>query len=138
MSISSNTLFHFTKSLNNIKGIIKEGFRPHFSEEYVKFGKIRKRKKLKKYSMHDIFPMVSFCDVPLSQTEKLIESYGNYALGMSKKWGERVGANPVLYLQEDSLIARTVGQTIYDSYRTFDDTFETLNFGLYFSAFIKP
>lgn len=137
MSISSNSLFHFTQKVENIIGILEKGFELHFCDEYIRFGKIMKRKKRKDFYIYDSYPMVSFCDAPLSQTKELMKSYGYYGLGMSKKWGQKKGVSPVLYLQEDSLPARVIGQLIYDGPRTVSDELESFDHAFYMSSFIK-
>jgi hypothetical protein len=44
--------------------------------------------------------MVCFCDIPLTQTQEHIKTYGNYAIGLSKDWGIGNGLNPVFYINE--------------------------------------
>lgn len=48
------------------------------------------------------FPMVSLCDLPLSEFDAGKWAYGNYALGFSRKWGIVKGFNPVCYCIKDS------------------------------------
>ena len=48
------------------------------------------------------FPMVSLCDLPLSEFGAGKWAYGNYALGFSRKWGVEKGFNPVCYCLRDS------------------------------------
>ena len=69
---NTGTLFHFTKDLNTLKKILKEGFRVTYCKEY--FG--------------DSFmgiPMVSFCDIPLSRTDQHTKDYGKYVIGLDKE-----------------------------------------------------
>ena len=48
-------------------------------------------------------PMISFCDIPISQSQEHSEKYGSYALGLSKqpvfKKGKFCKAAPVAYLE---------------------------------------
>lgn len=50
-------------------------------------------------NMHDFvaFPMVCFCDIPLSRIDEHIGFYGKFGIGMTRKWAEQNGLNPVLY-----------------------------------------
>jgi len=64
------------------------------------------------------FPLISFCDIPLSQASKHMTTYGNYALGLNKEWGIRNGVAPVLYCYPNSTAARSIGAlltALYDA-----------------------
>jgi Putative abortive phage resistance protein AbiGi, antitoxin len=98
--LSTNTLFHFTKSLENIIDILTNEFRPHFSLE--DFNLLR-GKKLPSEEWERGIPMVCFCDIPLSQTRFHLSVYGDYGIGMTKSWGIKHGIAPVLYAYSESL-----------------------------------
>jgi len=53
-------------------------------------------------------PMVSFCDIPLSQVKDHIQQYGRYALGLTKEWAKSRGISPVLYSYPDSLTSKAI------------------------------
>ena len=55
-------------------------------------------------------PMVSFCDIPLSQTQNHIDEYGCYAIGFEKKWGMKKNISPVHYIYEGSICARVISE----------------------------
>ena len=106
MNISSNTLFHFTDKIENVIGILKEGFRPHFCLEDLNF-------ILPDEPTEDLewaIPMVCFCDVPLSQSKTHRKTYGNYGIGLSKEWGmqKENKISPVLYAYRESAIVHTI------------------------------
>jgi hypothetical protein len=98
-NLSSDTLFHFT-SWNNLISILAKGFQPKFSLERFCFQKGK--------SSEIAVPMVSFCDIPLSQIVFHVKRYGSYGLGLSKEWGIAKGLNPVLYLKENSSLSVNV------------------------------
>jgi hypothetical protein len=103
--LSSATLFHFTRSSNTLKSILAEGFRPFYScEDLTIFG----------VSECPGIPMVSFCDIPLSQAKQHVEDYGRYAIGLDKEWGMKKNVSPVHYIYKDSICARVISN-VYDS-----------------------
>ena len=104
MNISSNTLFHFTDTIENVIGILKEGFKPHFCLEDLNF-------IIPDEPIEDLewaIPMVCFCDIPLSQSKIHRKTYGNYGIGLSKEWGKNTMISPVLYAYQMSAISNTI------------------------------
>ena len=77
MALSSDTLIHFTNSKEALKGILADNFKIKYCQETIKLHGVEE-------VLH--IPMVSFCDIPLSQIKNHISSYGNYGIGLSKKW----------------------------------------------------
>jgi len=57
--------------------------------------------------------MVAFCDIPFSQIIQHVTSYGSYGIGLSKKWAESKGLNPVLYLEKNSNLASNIVENLY-------------------------
>lgn len=98
--LSPDTLFHFTPSLENLLGILKNTFYPRYC--YDEFDLIDNDAQ---HFIEDALPMVCFCDIPLSLLMNHIDTYGNYGLGMKKEWGIRKGLNPVIYFNKNSHLA---------------------------------
>lgn len=92
MGLSANTLFHFT-SFENLKNILRTGFYPRCSVELLEF--VWK-------TIPVGVPMVSFCDIKLTQLKEHMNVYDYYGIGLSKKWGAEVGINPVFYIERNS------------------------------------
>lgn len=103
MGLSSNSLIHFTNSKDTLISILNEEFRIKYCSEKIitPVG-----------NLSYAFPMVSFCDIPLSQIKEHITKYGNYGLGLTKEWGQKHGLNPVLYVDKNS----TVGSNYYAAF----------------------
>ncbi|MFC2004566.1 abortive infection system antitoxin AbiGi family protein [Chloroflexota bacterium] len=99
--LSPDSLFHFTPSLDNLLGILKNTFYPRYC--YEEFDLIDNDAQP---FCEDAIPMVCFCDIPLSQLMSHINTYGKYGLGMSKAWGVREGLNPVIYFKQNSHLAK--------------------------------
>jgi hypothetical protein len=99
-NISPNSLFHFTPKLSYLINILRMGFKPrYFYEELL----LNESKAIRGHNIG--IPMVCFCDISLAQISRHIKSYGNYGVGMTKEWAIRNRLNPVIYLNQDSLIA---------------------------------
>ncbi|WP_165835670.1 abortive infection system antitoxin AbiGi family protein [Stenotrophomonas sp. SPM] len=98
MALSSNSLIHFTSSIDSLLGILEGGFKLKYCRE--EFSLIGSDEVLH-------VPMVSFCDIPFSQVVNHIERYGCYGIGLSKEWAVRNRLNPVLYVQDNSLLANS-------------------------------
>jgi len=106
--ISANTVFHFT-NIDALAGILQNGFYPSYSiEEYLTEDGPPFRLA---------FPMVCFCDIPLSQIADHIDQYGKYGIGVSKKWAIRKKLNPVLYLEKSSLLWRRFESVLDQNYK---------------------
>ncbi|MEP0366489.1 MAG: abortive infection system antitoxin AbiGi family protein [Cyclobacteriaceae bacterium] len=91
MAITSNTLFHFTNSLQTLSLILKNNFKASYCIEGDSF-----------------VAMICFCDIPLSEIGGHIEKYGGYGIGLSKGWAVNKGLNPVIYLESNSYLAKTM------------------------------
>ena len=96
MPLSSNSIIHFTKKKGLLKGILEDNFHISYCSETVTFG-------TKDWTFHA--PMVSFCDIPLSEVKNHTEKYGAYGIGLTKEWASRKGLNPVLYVEPNSLLS---------------------------------
>jgi len=83
-----NTVFHFTDK-KGLLGILKNNFRISYAREKI-VGSTLKRE----FGA----PMVSFCDLRLSEVSDHMKAYGKYGIGMSKTWANSNGLNPVCYL----------------------------------------
>lgn len=94
MAISSSCIFHFTDNVSTLYKILgSKCFLPSYCKE---------KSGLDRESFVRV-PMVSFCDIPLTQTSE-ITSYGRFAIGMKMCWALSNRLNPVFYLPENSLV----------------------------------
>ncbi len=94
--LRTSSVFHFTKSLDSLIGILNDGLIPNYCSETL-------------YDKKDInitigVPMVSFCDIPLSRTYEHTTKYGYFAIGLGLEYAEDNNINPLLYISNDKLI----------------------------------
>lgn len=90
-SLYPDILFHFTDK-NGLYKILENNFRLSYSKEKIE-GKTTNR---------ELFvPMVSFCDLKLSQLKVHMSKYGKYGIGLSKDWANKNGLNPVMYVNKN-------------------------------------
>jgi hypothetical protein len=95
-NVSSNVLFHFTKSMAAIESVLRDGFFPHYCPEYSLEHEDIEAASARRPPIAAA-PMVCFCDLPLSLIGKLLREYGNFGIGLEKKWGTQNGVAPVIY-----------------------------------------
>lgn len=98
-TLSSNTLFHFTKSREILTLILTNEFSPRYCLEDLTMLGITEADKI---SMELGVPMVCFCDIPLSKIRFHLSCYGNYGIGMKKSWDIKNKVTPVVYASPKS------------------------------------
>ena len=97
MTPKSSTLFHFTKSNEALKLVLKNGLWPRYCLEDIDWLSIDNLKFV-------AFPMVCFCDIPLSRIDEHVKFYGEFGVGLTKEWAMTNGLTPVHYVSPNSEI----------------------------------
>jgi len=92
-TLSSNTLFHFTRSLDNLKSILSAGLKISYVPE-----------ELPGIEQLYFAPMVCFCDIPLGQIKTHLQHYGDYGIGIHKNICKKVRINPVFYMRNKTML----------------------------------
>jgi len=105
MAISTNSIIHYTSSFRVLTSILKEGFRVKYCTEIL---------ELRNTNSKAAHPMISFCDIPLSDSTQHFAAYGRYGIGLSKAWAIANGVNPVIYIDKNSLFALCIQELILE------------------------
>lgn len=93
MGLSSNIVWHQT-DFEGLKAILTEKcFKCSYSLENIHW---------KSSSIQLAFPMLSFCDIPLSDMDNYLGKYGKYTIGIKREWAEQCGFAPVWYQTKKS------------------------------------
>ncbi len=100
MNPRSDALFHFTKQAETLYKILKSGFWPRYCLEDVSWLGFEKFDYIG-------YPMVCFCDIPLSRINSHRAFYGDFGVGMSKEWGIKNGLNPIAYISGNNAVSKT-------------------------------
>ncbi len=109
MPLSSNSVIHYTKSLQSLKSIIRERkFHLAYCTDYI-----RESNNVETAQFEIAVPMVCFCDIPFTEVSKLTKEYGCYGIGLSKNWAMNNGLNPVLYFDSGSKVTRILNAIEY-------------------------
>jgi len=82
--------------MDHLKGILKNGFFPRYCPEYT-LDSVDRKAASKRRPPTRAAPMVCFCDLPLSLIRKHLKEYGNFGIGLDKKWGLENRVAPVIY-----------------------------------------
>src|SRR5271157_1052471 len=135
-TLSANTLFHFTGSPDNLESILRNEFHPRYCLENWNILNLKELNEI-------AIPMVSFCDIPLSQIRKHVRYYGHYAIGLTKEWGMKNNISPVLYTHKQARLSVYLRRIFAEAMRTAADTkqdefSELLQDVLKFTKFLKP
>lgn len=98
MAISSKTLFQFTSQRETLEKILTSKFLwPRYCTEYY----------WKEFRF--ALPMMCLCDIPLSEISNHMKNYGQFGLGISKDWANKVKElSTVIYTRTNSLLYKNV------------------------------
>lgn len=102
--ISTSCLFHYTKSLETLRGILTSGFR--FSLVMEALPRIgwgtSPLTALGIQRTYNDNQVVCFCDIPLTLAADHRGHYNSYAVGLTKEWAMANNVSPVRYVHSDS------------------------------------
>lgn len=129
MTPRTKTLFHFTSTLDTLLRILREGFWPQYCLEDVRWLGDKSSNWL-------AWPMVSFCDIPISRLHEHTDFYGFYGIGLYRTQWKITGLNPVLYVSENSNLRKFLHELILDTKKTHDEKMKTA--GMMMMAYCKP
>jgi hypothetical protein len=90
-----------------LTGILSNTFEPRYCLEKTEYLTANVLKNLEM-----AYPMVCFCDIPLSKIKKHIGVYGDYGIGLRKSWGHRKNLSPVIYTKKNARTSRNIEQMI--------------------------
>lgn len=110
-TLSSNSLFHFTRGAANLIGILKKGIAPRYCLENFSMFDFGLSTENETFEL--AVPMVCFCDIPLSKVKYHLSFYGSYGIAFSKDWGVKMGISPILYVDPKSETTRSIQDAIY-------------------------
>lgn len=100
MAVCTNSIIHYTSTIDNLISILKNGFYPQYCRETL---------MCTQGIVMDVFvAMVCFCDIPFTQIGNHSKTYGKYAIGLSKEWARKNNINPVMYHCKESPYALLV------------------------------
>ncbi|MEL1245822.1 abortive infection system antitoxin AbiGi family protein [Flavobacterium sp. DGU11] len=118
MAISANTIVHYTEEFKSILEILESSsFKLSYCSERIKTRGSQ--------SFSFAVAMVSFCDIPFTDYKKHFAStkgkklgyYGDYGIGLTKKWAKKNGLNPVFYIDTNSYAGTALRKSV-ESYYT--------------------
>jgi len=104
MGLSSNILWHQTKKDSLINILSSKKFLCAYSVEDVE----------DMAGQNYAFPMVSMCDLPLSELTEFLGKYDSYCIGMSREWGVKNRFTPIWYYEAKSRVPKFLKSAIED------------------------
>lgn len=93
MGLSSNVLWHQTK---------RDGFFKILKNRKILYSYSLEKSFLLKGNQGIAFPMISLSDIPICEMPHNKWSYGDYAIGFSRDWGNKNRFAPVWYCEQTS------------------------------------
>lgn len=112
MNPRTKSLFHFTRTLDTLQHILLEGFWPHYSLEDISW--------LNGGVPRLAWPMVSFCDIPISRLDEHTKFYGSYGVGLCRERWKPTGLNPIFYVSPDSILRDSLRELLLEVRKTQD------------------
>jgi len=102
MGLSPSTLFHFTTK-KGLFGLLADNFKIKYCLEEISHN-VR--------PVEIAIPMVSFCDIKISEISEHISKYGQYGIGLEKNWAIEKGLTPVIYMNSSSSFCNNIIDSI--------------------------
>jgi len=131
---SSNYFFHFTPELKHLISILNDNFKPFYCMEDLSYLNMP---ELRMEGM--AFPVVCFCDIPLSRHREHRIKYGDYGIGLKKEWGikEKNHLTSIAYSHKNSITSAGLKNLFYlaskfqgnlstDDFRKYNNSISTL------------
>lgn len=118
MNARTKSLFHFTKKFDTLLRILEEGFWPRYSLEDVEWLGIPETPKV-------AWPMVCFCDIPISRLGVHTRFYGDYGIGLCRERWTATGLNPLLYISPDSILKNHLKELFGEARKNHDQRLKT-------------
>jgi len=106
-SLYPEILFHFTDK-GGLYGLLNTTFKVSYARE-----KIEGKNKIREFGV----PMISFCDLRLSELKHHMSKYGKYGIGLNKNWANKKGLNPVWYVNKNCEFADNFNDALNGIYR---------------------
>ncbi len=128
MGVSTNGVFHYTSTIKNLISILSNGFYPSYCKEIMIYGK-------KRYDY--AVPMVSFCDIPLSEINDHIAKYGSFAIGLSREWAKENMLNPVIYIEKNSSLGKGLNSTLDYIFKDWHERLDDSEFDRFYELAYK-
>ncbi|MDN7124523.1 hypothetical protein J6I90_06480 [Pseudidiomarina sp. 1APP75-32.1] len=136
MGSRTESLFHYTASLDNLKAILSSRFFwPKYCAEELSW--FSESKESQEKVLRIAHPMVCFCDIPIGRANEHTRRYGSFGIGMKRKWVESKNINPVTYIaKRDSKITSALNHVVSAATKNFQEP--ELDYLRFFIAHIKP
>lgn len=116
MGLSSNILWHQTNKDCLVKILKSKQFLCAYSVEDV----------ADMAGQNLAFPMVSMCDLPLSELTEFLGKYDHYTIGMSREWGIKNRFTPIWYYEARSRIPKFLKTAIENALNKGDESIVSL------------
>lgn len=127
--LSSTHLYHFTRTIEDLASILRNGFEYRVIQEDLPLtgfqGEVFSIPGIVRHSYE--FSAVCFCDIPEYAIHDHSNQYGAYGIGLKKSWGMANGITPIRYIHYhtpdfDNDMFHTI-QGVLQNLRQFDGRF---------------
>ncbi|HAH3589943.1 TPA: hypothetical protein GF190_01620 [Escherichia coli] len=127
MSLHPEILFHFTDK-DGLLNILEHTFKISYARE-----RIQGKNEIREFGI----PMVSFCDIKLSDLKDHIDKYGDYGIGLNKAWANSKGLNPVWYVSKNSEFPDAFTSALNSLYRKMDSILDNKEYKEFNETYMK-
>jgi len=100
---SADYFFHFTDEMKHLESIMNNYFMPFYCMESIEYLNLPESN-----IMGMAYPVVCFCDLPLSRQREHRDKFGEYGIGMKKEWGIKNLLTPIIYSHSRSMTAASL------------------------------